>query len=62
MAKIIPITKARKKPRTETVYMGDNLELLKSEIIPNESIDLIYIDPPFCTQRKQSSKKPFQPI
>ena len=41
------------------VYFGDNLEIVKSGIIPNYSIDLIYIDPPFCTQKKQSSKKPW---
>ena len=34
-----------------TVYKGDNLEVLKT--IPSESIDLIYIDPPFNTGHKQ---------
>lgn len=29
-----------------TLYYGDNLEILR-EYIPNESIDLIYLDPPF---------------
>jgi site-specific DNA-methyltransferase (adenine-specific) len=33
------------------VYLGDNLAVLKS--IPTESIDLIYIDPPFNTGREQ---------
>ena len=33
------------------VYFGDNLELLKS--LPSESIDLVYIDPPFNTGKPQ---------
>lgn len=33
------------------VYMADNLEYLKT--VPSESIDLIYIDPPFNTGRRQ---------
>jgi DNA modification methylase len=32
-----------------TLYYGDNLEILKS--IPSESVDLIYIDPPFFSNR-----------
>ena len=32
------------------VYHGDNLEILKD--FPNESFDLIYIDPPFNTRSK----------
>ena len=35
------------------VYIGDNLPILKSEIGDN-SIDLIYIDPPFNTRKSQS--------
>ena len=31
---------------TNQLYYGDNLEILR-QYIPNESIDLIYIDPPF---------------
>ncbi len=33
------------------VYFGDNLEILKK--IPDESVDLVYIDPPFNTQKVQ---------
>ncbi len=33
------------------IYFGDNLEVLK--ILPSESVDLIYIDPPFNTGREQ---------
>ena len=40
---------------TNTVYFGDNLAVLKS--IPGESIDLIYIDPPFNTGRSQQRSK-----
>lgn len=32
------------------IYCGDNLEVL-SEYIPRESVDLIYLDPPFNSQR-----------
>lgn len=31
------------------LYYGDNLEILRSEI-PDESVDLIYLDPPFNSQ------------
>ena len=29
-----------------TLYYGDNLDVLR-EHVPNESVDLIYLDPPF---------------
>src|SRR3990172_4330334 len=35
---------------TNIIYCGDNLEVLP-KYIPDESIDLIYIDPPFNTSR-----------
>jgi len=35
---------------TNTIYCGDNLEQLKK--IPDNSVDLIYIDPPFNSSRK----------
>jgi site-specific DNA-methyltransferase (adenine-specific) len=38
-----------------TVYFGDNLAVLKS--IPDSSIQLIYIDPPFNTGREQHRSK-----
>jgi len=38
-----------------TIYYGDNLEILKT--LPDASIQLIYIDPPFNTGRKQSRKQ-----
>jgi site-specific DNA-methyltransferase (adenine-specific) len=31
---------------TNTLYYGDNLEILR-HLVPNESVDLIYLDPPF---------------
>ncbi|WP_077737164.1 DNA-methyltransferase [Bacillus sonorensis] len=37
-----------------TVLLGDCLEQLQN--IPEESVDLIYLDPPFFTQRKQKLK------
>jgi site-specific DNA-methyltransferase (adenine-specific) len=38
-----------------TVALGDNLEFLKS--LPDSSIQLIYIDPPFNTGREQQRSK-----
>lgn len=34
-----------------TIYHGDNLDVLRS--LPSGSVDLIYIDPPFNTRKKQ---------
>jgi len=42
-------------PLESTVYCGDNLPVLKT--IPDTSIQLIYIDPPFNTGRKQHRAK-----
>ncbi len=36
--------------QTNTLYYGDNLPILR-EYIPDESVDLIYLDPPFNSQR-----------
>jgi site-specific DNA-methyltransferase (adenine-specific) len=33
-----------------TLYFGDNLDILRKHI-PNESVDLIYLDPPFNSQQ-----------
>lgn len=38
-----------------TLYQGDNLELLRT--LPDTSVQLIYIDPPFNTGRQQSRSK-----
>ena len=39
------------KPITEnTLFYGDNLPILRDHI-PDESIDLIYLDPPFNSNR-----------
>lgn len=35
--------------KTQTIYCGDNLKMLKD--VPDESIDLCYIDPPFNSNR-----------
>ena len=38
--------------RTNVLYYGDNLDILrKREYFPDESIDLIYLDPPFNSNR-----------
>jgi len=40
---------------TVDIHLGDNLEVLRG--LPDESFDLIYIDPPFNTGKKQSRTK-----
>lgn len=39
-------------PMTNTIYFGDNLPIMQS--LPDESVDLIYIDPPFNTGKTQA--------
>jgi site-specific DNA-methyltransferase (adenine-specific) len=36
---------------TGNIYLADNLEVLRT--LPSESVDLIYIDPPFNTGKVQ---------
>jgi site-specific DNA-methyltransferase (adenine-specific) len=36
--------------KTNILYYGDNLEILRKHI-PDESVDLIYLDPPFNSKR-----------
>jgi DNA modification methylase len=36
-------------PKTNTIFRGDNLEIMRA--MPDEFVDLCYIDPPFFTQR-----------
>lgn len=43
-----------RKLQPNTIYNADNLEVMKQ--LPSNSIDLIYIDPPFTTQAVQKSK------
>jgi site-specific DNA-methyltransferase (adenine-specific) len=47
---LLPVTNS-----ANTVYFGDNLAVLKS--IPDSSVQLIYIDPPFNTGREQQRSK-----
>ncbi|OQX22494.1 MAG: hypothetical protein BWK80_30325, partial [Desulfobacteraceae bacterium IS3] len=45
------IRKWRKKEKNmNKLYCADNLEILR-QYIPDESVDLIYIDPPFNSKR-----------
>lgn len=37
------------QPKTNTIYRGDNLEIMRA--MPDGFVDLCYIDPPFFTQR-----------
>lgn len=46
--------KPKRKVKTNVIYQGDNLPLLKE--LESGKIDLIYIDPPFCSQAVQTSK------
>jgi DNA modification methylase len=43
-----------------TFYHGDCLFVLKHDITP-ESVDLIYLDPPFFTSKIQKGTKKWQP-
>jgi site-specific DNA-methyltransferase (adenine-specific) len=47
---LLPVTNS-----SNSVYFGDNLAVLKS--IPDSSVQLIYIDPPFNTGREQQRSK-----
>jgi len=42
--------KTQNEMRTE-VFQGDCLDILPK--LPSDSVDLVYMDPPFCTQREQ---------
>ena len=49
------LIKFPKRPlKTNVVYCADNLQVMKQ--LPPESIDLIYIDPPFNTGTLRKSK------
>ena len=37
-------------PATNTLFYGDNLDILR-EYIADESVDLVYLDPPFNSNR-----------
>lgn len=39
----------REGQMTDTLYFGDNLDILRNRV-PDESIDLVYLDPPFNSQ------------
>jgi DNA modification methylase len=39
--------------KLDTIYNGDNLEWIK--LFPDDSIDLVYIDPPFFTNKNQET-------
>jgi DNA modification methylase len=43
---------AGSSPMTNTLYYGDNLDILRNrDYFPNECVDLIYLDPPFNSSR-----------
>jgi len=39
--------------QTRVIYQGDNLQVLRTAL-PHENIDLVYLDPPFATNRLHS--------
>ena len=42
----------REQPMNNRLYYGDNLEILRNrEYFPDECVDLIYLDPPFNSNR-----------
>ncbi len=47
--KFLKMTRTKKRVETNVIYCGDCKEILKK--IPNESVDLIYLDPPFFSQK-----------
>jgi site-specific DNA-methyltransferase (adenine-specific) len=51
----LPVNLLPMETTENTVYLGDNLPILKT--IPDASVQLIYIDPPFNTGREQQRSK-----
>ncbi len=45
---------AREGPMTNTLYYGDNLHVLR-EHIADESVDLVYLDPPSLPRLRRDS-------
>ena len=43
-----------------TLYYGDNFDILK-RYIPDESVDLIYLDPPFKSNQNYNLFSGFKP-
>lgn len=41
--------------KTNVLYYGDNLEILR-KYIPDNSIDLVYLDPPFNSKKEVTPK------
>ncbi len=46
---------------TNALYFGDNLDILRSGQIPDGSVDLIYLDPPFNSQARYNLLFPTPP-
>jgi hypothetical protein len=44
---------AARRVKTDVLYYGNNLEILR-KYIPDESVDLVYLDPPFNSNRAYS--------
>lgn len=51
---LVKFPRPKRTLKTNVVYCADNLEVMRQ--LPSESIDLIYIDPPFGTQSLRKSK------
>lgn len=49
MLKGVVVAKQKEEIQTNVIYCGDSKDILKK--IPDESVDLIYLDPPFFSQK-----------
>jgi 16S rRNA G966 N2-methylase RsmD len=45
------------KPSGNVLYYGDNLDVLRRHV-PDESVDLVYLDPPFSSKPSKPSETP----
>jgi len=45
---------------TNVIYCRDNLELMRE--LPDETLDLIYIDPPFFSNQQYEVISPIRPL
>jgi len=39
-----------------TLYYGDNLDILRKSYIKDESVDLVYLDPPFKSNQNYNKR------
>ena len=54
-------TPVRYHDSVRTLYYGDNLDILR-KYLQGETVDLIYLDPPFNSQRGRDQSRPSSAI